>query len=576
MSTSRGSHAPAFAHIWLWPQLGQRILYALGCAALMIFMLGLNSAAALEQHPLEPPDTSSPRATVKSFIDTMDKAYLKQLELGPRDVAAIDLVSRAARCLDLSQVAPRVLRAVGLESALLLKEVLDRIEVPPFEEIPGTDEVSLKGLSRWRLPHTEISIAKLSEGPRQGMFLFTAETVDNIVDFYERVEHLPYKRGASVKAYRDYIFSPGSMIPYSLIQILPDWLKIEIYQQALWQWIGLMISLLLGGLVLGLIYRWGRRRYGKDQDSGSGWNWGKLLFPISGMLVALVLEYLIVDQINITGSILTISKVGLGTIFLVSAAWAIFAFANILSEGIIMSPRVRTKGIDADFTHLTSRLAALVVVFILFYHAAKYYGLPVTAVFASAGIAGVAVALAARETLANFFGGITIFLDKPFKAGDYIILDSGERGEVKEIGMRSTRILTRDDVLISIPNSVITNVKVINESAPKPRLRVRIKVGVAYGTDVDQVEEILLDLAGNDPLVAEKPKPRVRFRQFGDSSLNFELLAWSRRPHDRGRVVHELNRQIYKAFHSAGIVIPYPQHDVHMYAHPEKDMETVE
>jgi len=141
--------------------------------------------------------------------------------------------------------------------------------------------------------------------------------------------------------------------------------------------------------------------------------------------------------------------------------------------------------------------------------------------------------------------------------------------------MRSTRILTRDEVLVSIPNSVITNVKVVNESAPKPRLRTRIKVGVGYGTDIDQVEEILLDLSRNNILVAEKPAPRVRFRNFGDSSLEFELLCWARRPHDKGRLIHELNRDIYKAFGAADIVIPYPQRDVHMYSHAEGSAEAL-
>jgi MscS family membrane protein len=190
----------------------------------------------------------------------------------------------------------------------------------------------------------------------------------------------------------------------------------------------------------------------------------------------------------------------------------------------------------------------------------------ITPLLASAGIAGVAVALAAKETLSNFFGGITVLLDQPYRVGDYIILDSGERGEVSEIGLRSTRIVTRDDVQISIPNSVITNTKVINESAPEPRFRVRIKVGVAYGTDVDQVEEVLLSVAGDNPLVVTKPEPRVRFRAFGDSSLDFELLCWAHRPHDKGRITHQLNRAIYKTFDQAGIVIPFPQRDVHVHS----------
>jgi small-conductance mechanosensitive channel len=201
----------------------------------------------------------------------------------------------------------------------------------------------------------------------------------------------------------------------------------------------------------------------------------------------------------------------------------------------------------------------------------------VTPLLASAGIAGVAVALAAKETLSNFFGGITVLLDRPYKVGDYIVLDTGERGEVAEIGLRSTRITTRDDVQVSIPNSIITNTKVINESAPEPRFRVRIKVGVAYGTDVDQAEEVLLSVAQNNPLVVSDPDPRVRFRAFGDSSLDFELLCWAHKPHDKGRLVHQLNRDIYKAFGQSGIAIPFPQRDVYVYTQsPEREVQSGE
>jgi small-conductance mechanosensitive channel len=194
----------------------------------------------------------------------------------------------------------------------------------------------------------------------------------------------------------------------------------------------------------------------------------------------------------------------------------------------------------------------------------SFWRINITPLLASAGIAGIAVALAAKETLANFFGGVSVFLDQPFRTGDYIILDSGERGEVVDIGLRSIRILTRDDVQISIPNAIIANTKVINESAPEPRFRVRIKIGVAYGTDVDRLEEILISVATNNPLVASHPEPRVRFRSFGDSSLDFELLCWAQRPHDKGRLIHEINREIYKTLGRAGITIPFPQRDIHI------------
>ncbi|MDH4321797.1 MAG: mechanosensitive ion channel family protein [Desulfobulbaceae bacterium] len=187
-----------------------------------------------------------------------------------------------------------------------------------------------------------------------------------------------------------------------------------------------------------------------------------------------------------------------------------------------------------------------------------------TPLFASAGIAGIAVALAAKDTLANFFGGISIFADNTFKVGDYIILDNTERGEVVEIGIRSTRIKTRDDVLITIPNSILANSKIVNESAPVPSFRIRIPVGVAYGSDVDKVEEVLLRVADQNENVAKEPPPRVRMRAFADSSLNFELLLWVDDPRVKGLETHHLLKSIYRAFAEENITIPFPQRDLHI------------
>ena len=123
---------------------------------------------------------------------------------------------------------------------------------------------------------------------------------------------------------------------------------------------------------------------------------------------------------------------------------------------------------------------------------------------------------------------------------------------------------TRDDVQITIPNSIIANTKVVNESAPHPNFRVRVPIGVAYGSDIDLVQEVLLGVARANPNILEDPEPRVRFRTYGDSALNFELLAWAKEPALRGRTVHEMNCEIYKDFGRLGIRIPFPQRDVHL------------
>lgn len=189
----------------------------------------------------------------------------------------------------------------------------------------------------------------------------------------------------------------------------------------------------------------------------------------------------------------------------------------------------------------------------------------VTPLLASAGIVGLALSFAAQDTLANLFAGVAIMTDRPYVLGDYIILDSGERGAVTHIGLRSTRLLTRDDVEVSIPNSVMGAAKIVNEASGAPnRYRIRVKVGAAYGSDIDHVMETLLSVSKDHVDVRARPDPRVRFRQFGDSALEFELLCWIKAPADRGRVVHELNCEVYRRFAREGISIPFPQRDLYI------------
>jgi small-conductance mechanosensitive channel len=188
-----------------------------------------------------------------------------------------------------------------------------------------------------------------------------------------------------------------------------------------------------------------------------------------------------------------------------------------------------------------------------------------TAWLASAGVIGIAVGFAAKDTLANLISGVSIIADAPYKIGDYIVLDTGERGVVTELGMRSTRLLTRDDVEISIPNAVMGNAKITNESGgPAVEHRIRIPVGVAYGTKPAKVVEVLEQIANENELTVKQPAPRARMRAFADSSINFELLAWIRLPEQRGLVQHEILMEIERRFAEEGVHIPFPQRDIHI------------
>lgn len=184
---------------------------------------------------------------------------------------------------------------------------------------------------------------------------------------------------------------------------------------------------------------------------------------------------------------------------------------------------------------------------------------------ASAGIVGIAVGFAAKDSLANLFSGFFIVADAPYKLGDYINLDTGERGKVSAIGLRSTRLLTRADVEITIPNGVIANAKIINESGgPNLKMRASIAVGVAYGTDLDRLCEVLIDLAAAHQEVCIDPEPRMRLRGFGASSVDFDLLVWIEHPEYKGRISHELYMRIYKTLQDEGIEIPFSKQDLYI------------
>lgn len=147
-----------------------------------------------------------------------------------------------------------------------------------------------------------------------------------------------------------------------------------------------------------------------------------------------------------------------------------------------------------------------------------------------------------------------------------MFLADQQRGVITQIGVRSTRILTRDDIEITVPNGILATTTIVNESGgPHEKFRIRSKIGVAYGSDIDQVEEILVGIAKEHKEVCTTPTPRVRLRMFADSSINYELLCWVEKPVLRGRVLHELNRAIYKEFRKHGVQIPFPQRDVHIH-----------
>jgi len=263
--------------------------------------------------------------------------------------------------------------------------------------------------------------------------------------------------------------------------------------------------------------------------------------------------------------VLVFSFVGiLKSIIVILWSFALFKSFIILIEWSSNKRRgfsfIQTKTIP-----LFENLGKIILFLLSVYFIMVTWDIDVTAWVASAGVLSAVLAFAAKDTLGNLFAGIFIMADSPYKEGDYINLDQGERGRVRHIGIRSTRIMTRDDIEITIPNAVIANSKIINESGgPHEKERIRITVDVAYGTDVDKAKNIMLQLALSEKDICDNPEPRARFRIFGESGLRLQLLGWIEKPELRGFVIDKLSTSIYKEFNKENIEIPFPQRTLHI------------
>ncbi|HWI60894.1 MAG TPA: mechanosensitive ion channel family protein [Symbiobacteriaceae bacterium] len=220
---------------------------------------------------------------------------------------------------------------------------------------------------------------------------------------------------------------------------------------------------------------------------------------------------------------------------------------------------------DEELLPLFRRLLSLLLYFIAASIIFDRFGYPITALVTTAGVASLAVALAAQETLSNMLGGFVILVDRPFRVGDVIELTDGKVGEVVEIGLRSTRIKQFDGNALVVPNKDMANSRVINYALPTPRAAIRQTISVEYGTDIERAKAVLLGVIKSHPEILADPEPGVWFTKFGESGLDLFLACWVASYKERFRIADELNVRILKALREAGVTIPYPKRDVHIF-----------
>jgi len=222
------------------------------------------------------------------------------------------------------------------------------------------------------------------------------------------------------------------------------------------------------------------------------------------------------------------------------------------------SKKVERIRVARDFSPLLHRVAMIVVYLIAVGIILNYFHQDISSIIVSLGVGSIAIGLAAQETLSNMIAGFLIMFDKPFRIGDRLELENGTIGDVVDIGIRTTRIKTFYNTILIVPNSYLTGHQIINHSYPDSMVKVQTDVGVAYGSDIQRVKEVLLSAVNNIPEILEAPQPGAFFMGFGDSAINFRVQGWVKDYKEAFAITDLLRTEVYNKLNEASIEIPFP------------------
>jgi MscS family membrane protein len=482
-----------------------------------------------DPYPLRQADTSSPRDTLLSFI----RDFSQGVEAWENDGTQAEIyrpLYRASETFDGSELSSVQRLATGAAKMALLQEILDRIELPPFDEIPGDEEVANQGIKRWTIPNTKIEIAKIEEGPNAGQFLFTKETIDHLKNYYEMAKDLPYREGAFINLYENILSSPGAWIPKHYPDQFPSWAKVFWLGQATWQWIAIFFFLISSGLLIWLIYRAGGW-WDKKQGSRQAWSRiGKPLALFGTFLIASFADEAAAKMIGLFGLPLTVVSYVQIVVAVGSLAWLVLILADRLADGFAQNQDkpLDKRRVDGALMRILFRLLSIIVLAYLSIYAAELVGIPIAPLVAGLGVGGLAIALAIRPTLENIIGGLTLFADRPVRVGDFCRYGD-QIGTVEQIGLRSTRIRSLERTIVTIPNAEFSQMQLDNFAARDQRL-LKTMLGLRYETTPEQLRFVLAELRKmllGHPKVTPAPA-RVRFVGYGAYSLDLEVFAYLR------------------------------------------------
>lgn len=527
--------------------------------------LGISTAVASEgeeANPLQPLDTSSPQATYLSFIEQVvvaEELYVEyqQNRSESTQKAVANALSDAGRLFDLADVASANRDEVIVASFGRLADILNRIPEPDIEAFPDADDVAEAnptsggllaepettaagadaiagaseqqvgrsfGIDRYVIPKTEITIVRQTKGSRAGDYVFSASTIAGLKEWRQAVSDLPVRDGVIVRNWVNEIANAtGHWIPQWLLDGIPEPLKAPVFGVPLWK---LIADILVLAGVFFCTWLWRHLVVSKRAvDSLRGLAW-KLTTPVLLLVLVVGARRFLNEQINHSGEVASFANAVITLAIWTAFAWIFWLGTSMASRWVVDSPRFVAKN-EGHFTRVIAKVIRVVGVLVIGWFGLAQLGVSSVGLGVGAGVAALAVSLAATGTLENLIGGFTLYADKPFGVDDKITVDT-DFGTVEEIGPRSTSIRKTDDTLLILPNSNMSGLKTINHSARR-NMEFRHVVGVRYETTADQLRDIVerIDRQFREhPLVTDEVAyPRVLIKNFGESSIDIDIRA---------------------------------------------------
>ncbi|MDQ3545391.1 MAG: mechanosensitive ion channel [Verrucomicrobiota bacterium] len=351
---------------------------------------------------------------------------------------------------------------------------------------------------------------------------------------------------------------------------IPEWLSGPFFDLAGRQISLLGVAAFVGLMLLGIIFAkliqsaFVRRLLGRLKLEA------KFAAIITTILSVAALVFFTVSAVNGLGIPLAWSKpipgvpISLLQLFFLVGLLIFVFWLSSRTKGFLFNRFLIHSGLDRSLQYAIAQIASNLVLVVGIFVVLQNTGIRLEALTIFAGAVGVGIGFGLQNITSNFISGLVILAERPIAIGDRVEV-AGVTGQVQKIRARSTVVVTNDNITTIVPNQKFIDSPVTNWTYGDKRVRFRIPVGVAYGSDVELVRQKLIEVGKEDPHTLEDPAPSVFFVEFGDSSLNFELVAWSdEMSHRPSRYRSDLNFAIHRKLQEAGIEIPFPQRDLNI------------